>query len=99
FSQSSPHTLHAALPISRPICTAAPPGIETCQPDPSMTPATSNIVVAKDGLKLHVRDYGRRSASALPVVCLPGLARSGADFDPLRSEEHTSELQSLRHLV
>ena len=30
-----------------------------------------------------MRDYGPRSASALPVVCLPGLARTAADFDRL----------------
>jgi pimeloyl-ACP methyl ester carboxylesterase len=29
---------------------------------------------------LHVRSYGSRVASALPVVCLPGLARTAADF-------------------
>src|SRR5207245_8080912 len=35
------------------------------------------------GLRLHVRSYGSRVASALPVVCLPGLARTAADFHPL----------------
>ena len=34
-------------------------------------------------LRLHARCYGRRSAPALPVVCLPGLARTAADFDAL----------------
>ncbi len=29
---------------------------------------------------LHVRSYGPRLSSALPVVCLPGLARTAADF-------------------
>jgi pimeloyl-ACP methyl ester carboxylesterase len=37
-------------------------------------------VTAPDGLMLHVRSYGSRAASALPVVCLPGLARTAADF-------------------
>jgi pimeloyl-ACP methyl ester carboxylesterase len=32
---------------------------------------------------LHLRSYGSRVASALPVVCLPGLARTAADFHPL----------------
>ena len=32
---------------------------------------------------LHVRSYGSRVPSALPVVCLPGLARTAADFHPL----------------
>src|ERR1035441_8008540 len=29
----------------------------------------------------------------------PAMAHIGIDFEPTRSEEHTSELQSLRHLV
>jgi len=32
---------------------------------------------------LHVRSYGSRAASALPVVCLPGLALTASDFDLL----------------
>jgi len=44
---------------------------------------TSSFVAAPDGLRLHVRSYGPRTASAPPVVCLPGLARTGADFEPL----------------
>jgi pimeloyl-ACP methyl ester carboxylesterase len=43
----------------------------------------SVFVTARDGLRLHVRSYGFRVASALPVVCLPGLARTAADFHPL----------------
>jgi pimeloyl-ACP methyl ester carboxylesterase len=43
----------------------------------------SVFVTAPDGLTLHVRRYGPRVASALPVVCLPGLARTAADFHPL----------------
>lgn len=48
-----------------------------------MNAPTSHFISAPDGLKLHARDYGSRSASALPVVCLPGLARSGNDFEAL----------------
>jgi pimeloyl-ACP methyl ester carboxylesterase len=43
----------------------------------------SVFVTAPDGLRLHVRSYGSRLASALPVVCLPALARTAADFHPL----------------
>lgn len=46
---------------------------------------TSIFISAPDGLKLHARSYGRRSAPALPVVCLPGLARTAADFEALAS--------------
>src|SRR5215470_11194420 len=48
------------------------------------TPAAANsrFVSAQDGLRLHVRAYGARTR-ALPVVCLPGLARTTADFDAL----------------
>jgi pimeloyl-ACP methyl ester carboxylesterase len=43
----------------------------------------SAFVRAQDGLTLHVRRYGSRHASAHSVVCLPGLARTAADFHPL----------------
>lgn len=44
---------------------------------------TSIFISAPDGLRLHVRSYGRRVDSTLPVVCLHGLARTAADFHPL----------------
>ena len=43
----------------------------------------SAFVTAQDGLTLHVRRYGSRHASAHSVVCLPGLARTAADFHSL----------------
>jgi pimeloyl-ACP methyl ester carboxylesterase len=43
----------------------------------------SLFVTAQDGLRLHVRAYGARASAALPVVCLPGLARTAADFETL----------------
>lgn len=41
------------------------------------------FIGAQDGLKLHLREYGSRTATALAVVCLPGLTRNSADFDAL----------------
>ena len=43
----------------------------------------STFVSAPDGLRLHVQEYGTRLAAARPVVCLPGLTRTTADFDIL----------------
>jgi pimeloyl-ACP methyl ester carboxylesterase len=34
-------------------------------------------------LKLHISAYGSRPTASLPVVCLPGLARTTADFNTL----------------
>ncbi len=59
---------------------------------PHLVPETSHgaldqgksvFVTSQDGLRLHVREYGTRAAPGLPVVCLPGLARTAADFDEL----------------
>jgi pimeloyl-ACP methyl ester carboxylesterase len=50
-----------------------------------MSNPVSHFITAQDGLKLHVRAYGSSATSALPVVCLPGLTRTGADFDTLAS--------------
>src|SRR5205085_9458171 len=41
------------------------------------------FVSATDGLRLFARDYGPQGSAALPVVCLPGLARTSADFHNL----------------
>jgi pimeloyl-ACP methyl ester carboxylesterase len=45
--------------------------------------AHSIFVSAPDGLRLHALCRGSRSAPALPVICLPGLARTADDFDAL----------------
>jgi pimeloyl-ACP methyl ester carboxylesterase len=50
---------------------------------PEMSGATSVYVSAPDGLSLHVREHGRRSDPRTPIVCLPGLTRTAADFDAL----------------
>lgn len=43
----------------------------------------STFVTATDGLRLHARCFGRPGTAGTPVVCLPGLARTAADFDVL----------------
>ena len=43
----------------------------------------SVYVTAPDGLRLHVRAYGPRIAPGRPLVCLPGLSRTSADFQTL----------------
>ena len=44
----------------------------------------SRFIPAPDGLSLHVRCYGPATdAQHLPVLCLPGLTRNEADFEPL----------------
>ena len=44
---------------------------------------TSVFVAASDGLTLHVREYGTRTAPGVSVVCLPGFTRTAADFAAL----------------
>ncbi len=44
---------------------------------------TSLYTSARDGLRLHTRDYGPLASTALPVICLPGFARTAADFHEL----------------
>jgi len=50
--------------------------------DPDESGFVSRFVSAPDGLRLHVRSYGARGRG-LPIVCLPGLTRNGADFHQL----------------
>jgi pimeloyl-ACP methyl ester carboxylesterase len=57
------------------------------------------FVSAPDGLKLHVRSYGPPLASTLPVVCLPGLTRTVADFEPLATALATDPTEPRRVLA
>ena len=41
------------------------------------------FVSGADGLRLYARDYHPSAGDALPVVCLPGLARTSEDFHDL----------------
>jgi pimeloyl-ACP methyl ester carboxylesterase len=59
----------------------------------------SRFVTAPDGLKLHVRVYGPRGAPGLPIVCLPGLARTAADFDVLARTLATGSVPPRRVLA
>ncbi len=56
-------------------------------------------VSAVDGLRLFARDYGPPAFSALPVVCLPGLARTSADFHDLASALARDEKRPRRVLA
>ena len=51
----------------------------TKKADADETGFVSRFVSAPDGLRLHVRSYGKRGRG-LPIVCLPGLTRNGSDF-------------------
>jgi pimeloyl-ACP methyl ester carboxylesterase len=59
---------------------------------------TSHFITAQDGLKLHVRSYGSRTARGLPVVCLSGLSRTSADFHPLATAL-SSDAKNPRHVI
>ena len=48
-----------------------------------MTEYRERRYLAEDGLSLYYRDYGDRLTSAVPVLCLPGLARNSKDFHRL----------------
>src|SRR2546423_7833146 len=52
------------------------------EPEADESGFVSGFVTAPDGLRLHVRSYGARGRG-LPIVCLPGLTRNGADFHEL----------------
>jgi len=54
----------------------------------------SCFVTAPDGLRLHVRRYGTGSPRRLPIVCLPGLTRNGADFHAIATTLTTDAAQS-----
>jgi len=41
------------------------------------------FVATQDGLRIHLREFGVSTTSGLPVLCLPGLTRTVADFESL----------------
>ena len=65
----------------------------------NQTLVTDTFISAPDGLKLHVRSYGPPLASTLPVVCLPGLTRTVADFEPLATALATDPTEPRRVLA
>ena len=48
---------------------------------------------ARDGLRIHARDYGSRLNQTIPILCLPGLTRNSTDFHELACyfSNHTSK--------
>ena len=52
---------------------------------------------SSDGVRLAGRDYGSRSWTATPVVCLAGLTRNSADFDAIAT--YLSNRDSPRRVV
>jgi pimeloyl-ACP methyl ester carboxylesterase len=56
-------------------------------------------VPASDGLRLYARDYGPVTGNALPVVCLPGLARNSEDFHALAEALSTDPSRPRRVLA
>jgi len=63
-----------------------------------MSDAVSTFISASDGLRLHVRCHGARKAEGLTVVCLPGLARTAADFETL-AQALTDEVPTPRRVL
>lgn len=57
------------------------------------------FVSASDGLRLYTRDYGPIDGGALPVVCLPGLARNSEDFHELAKALSTDAAHPRRVLA
>src|SRR5690349_14049885 len=57
------------------------------------------FVPASDGLCLYARDYGPVTGNALPVVCLPGLARNSEDFHALAEALSTDPSRPRRVLA
>jgi pimeloyl-ACP methyl ester carboxylesterase len=67
--------------------------------DPAMADGCrSQYITTHDGLKLHVAAYGSRAVANLPVVCLPGLARTGEDFATLAAAL-AEDAQNPRYVV
>ncbi len=50
---------------------------------PAQPLAQDRFYESRDGLRLHVAEYGDALSPWLPVVCLPGLTRSARDFHDL----------------
>ncbi|MGL4728746.1 MAG: alpha/beta fold hydrolase [Bosea sp. (in: a-proteobacteria)] len=68
-------------------------------PHPHATTAPRSVfVTSRDGLRLHARIYGPEAASGLPILCLPGLARTHMDFHEL-ALALSSDAQSPRRVI
>ncbi len=76
----------------------------TIMPDTTVQPDRSQVrsvfLSAPDGLRLHIRDYRPAQAgTGCPVVCLPGLARTARDFEPLATAIASHASQARRVLA
>lgn len=59
-------------------------------PEPRDPPAPDHrFIRAADGLRLHYLDYPGSKPARLPLVCLPGLARSADDFERVAARAQT----------
>lgn len=54
-------------------------------PAPGDTSYREHWFSAQDGLRLYYRDYGPRTATTTPVLCLGGVARNSKDFHHVAS--------------
>ncbi len=57
--------------------------LDVSRPDLAHHLTESLTISAPDGLRLHVRAYGESPPGRLPIICLPGLARTETDFETL----------------
>src|SRR3712207_299237 len=76
--------------------------IQAYQPSPTLLPYSATkgaIVTFTKGLAMEVVQYGLRANSVAPGPVWTPIIPASMPGDTVRSEEHTSELQSRQYLV